>query len=83
MGWGAGAGNIIASEVQWKNMGPWRPKIGPEGRQFVSGNSFFLYFWGSSEAARGAQHPVWHVNKPNKSDARSARARTRGQTPLV
>jgi hypothetical protein len=29
--------------------GPWRPEFGPEGRHFVSGNSLFLYFWGSSE----------------------------------
>ncbi len=28
--------------------------------------------------ARGAQRPVWHVNKPNKTGAR-----TRGQNPLV
>jgi len=40
----------------------------------------------SSEAAMGgggAQRPVWHVNKPKKTGARSARARTRGQNPLV
>ncbi len=33
--------------------------------------------------AGGAQHPVWYVNKPNKMGARSARARTRDQNPLV
>jgi hypothetical protein len=31
----------------------------------------------------GAQRPVWHVIKPKKTGARGARARTRGQTPLV
>jgi hypothetical protein len=31
----------------------------------------------------GAQRPVWHVNEPKKTGARSARARTRGQNPLV
>ncbi len=31
----------------------------------------------------GAQLPVWHVNEPKKTGARSARARTRGQNPLV
>jgi hypothetical protein len=84
-GWGEGQGilYIKASVVQWKNMGPWRPEFGPEGRHFVSGNSLFLYFWGSSEAAMGAQRPVWHVNKPNKTGARSVRARTRGKNPLV
>jgi hypothetical protein len=40
----------------------------------------------SSEAAMGgggAQCPVWRGNKPKKPGARSARARTRGQNPLV
>ncbi len=62
-----------------------------EGRHFVSGNSLFLYFWGSSEAAMGgggAQRPVWRAYGPKKTGARSARARsararTRGQNPLV
>ncbi len=31
----------------------------------------------------GAQRPVWHVNEPKKTGARSARTRTRGQNPLV
>jgi hypothetical protein len=31
----------------------------------------------------GAQRPVWHVTEPKKTAARSARARTRGQNPLV
>ncbi len=45
-----------------------------------------LYFGVSSEAAMGgvgAQRPVWHANDPKKTGARSARARTRGQNPLV
>ncbi len=33
--------------------------------------------------AEGAQLPVWHGNEPKKTGARSARARTRGQNPLV
>ncbi len=31
----------------------------------------------------GAQRPVWSVNEPKKTGARSARARTHGQNPLV
>jgi hypothetical protein len=31
----------------------------------------------------GAQRPVWGANKLKKTGARSARARTRGQNPLV
>jgi hypothetical protein len=31
----------------------------------------------------GAQRPFWHVNELNKTGAHSARARTRGQNPLV
>ncbi len=62
------------------------PEFGPEGKQFVSGNS---YFWGMYKKQRscngqgGAQRPVRHDNKPRKTGARGARARTRGQNPLV
>ncbi len=41
----------------------------------------------NSEAAMGgeggAQRPVWRGNELKKTGARSARARTRGQNPLV
>ncbi len=73
------------SLAQWKDIRPWRPEFGPEGMHCVS-KIFIFYFWGSSEAAMGgggAQRPVCHVNEPNKTGARSARARTRGQNPLV
>jgi hypothetical protein len=45
----------------------------------------YILFWGSSEAAMGggAQRPVGRGNEPKKTGARSARARTRGQNPLV
>jgi hypothetical protein len=52
----------------------------------VSGNSRFFYFWGSGEAAMGgggAQRPVRRVKELKKTGARSARAGTRGQNPLV
>ncbi len=63
---------------------PWRPEFGPEGKHFVSGNSLFFYFWGSSEAAVGGRAaPVWRVYEPKKTGAHSARARMRAQNPLV
>jgi hypothetical protein len=34
-------------------------------------------------AGGGAQRPVWRANESKKTGARSARARTRGQNPLV
>jgi hypothetical protein len=47
----------------------------------------FYLFLGSSEAAMGgrggAQRPVGPGNESKKTGARSARARTRGQNPLV
>ena len=49
----------------------------------------FIYFWGSNEKQRscdgqgGAQRPVLRDNELTKEGARSARARTRGQNPLV
>jgi hypothetical protein len=64
---------------------PLAAEFGPEGRHFVSGNSLFFYFGGSSVAALGggAQRPVGRGNEPKKTGARSARARTRGLNPLV
>ncbi len=45
---------------------------------------YFFFGGGSSEAAiGGAQRPVYHVTEPKKTGERSARARTRGQNPLV
>jgi hypothetical protein len=84
--WGEGRGILYfeASVVQWKDIRPWRPEFGPEGKHFVSG--LFFYFGACSEAAiggGGAQRPVWNVNESKKTGARSARARTRGQNPLV
>ncbi len=52
---------------------------------FLEIGSVFLYFWGAAKLrwARGAQRPVGRGNEPKKTGARSARARTRGQNPLV
>jgi hypothetical protein len=60
--------------------------FGPEGRHFVSGNTFIFIFWGEQRSCDGwwgAQRPVGRGNAPKKTGARSARARTRGQNPLV
>jgi hypothetical protein len=52
-------------------------------------DGFYLFFRVELEAAKlrwaggGAQRPVWLFNEPKKTGARSARARTRGQNPLV
>ena len=50
----------------------------------------FIYFLGLNKKQRScdgrgwaAQRPVWLFNEPKKTGARSARARTRGQNPLV
>ncbi len=55
----------------------------------VSKNSKYIYFLANEyEAAKlrwvgGAQRLIWRGNAPKKTGARSARARTRGQNPLV
>jgi hypothetical protein len=41
----------------------------------------YLYFLADEYEA--AKRPVWRRNTPKKTGARSARARTRGQNPLV
>jgi hypothetical protein len=45
----------------------------------------YFLFGRSREAAMGGGRaaPVWRVYEPKKAGARSARARTRGQNPLV
>ena len=46
----------------------------------------YFSFWGeqrSFDGREGAQRPVGRGNEPKKTGARSARARTRGQNPLV
>ncbi len=86
-GWGEGRVilYIKASLVQWKNIRLWRPEFEPEGKHFVSRNSFFFILGGAAKLrwAGGAQRPVGRGNEPKKTGARSARARTRGQNPLV
>jgi hypothetical protein len=64
---------------------PWRPEFGPEGKHFVFGNSLFFILGGAAKLrwGGGAQRPVLRVYDPKKTGARSARARTRGQNPLV
>jgi hypothetical protein len=77
----------VCSLAQWKDLRPWRPEFGPEGKHFVSGNRLFLFLKNkkqrSCDGRGGAQRPFWRVNEPKKTGARSARARTRGQNTLV
>ncbi len=82
--------SVVCSLAKWKDIRPRRPEFGPEGKHFVSGNRLFLFLGDEQEAAKlrltgggGAQRPFWRVNEPIKTGARSARARMRGQNPLV
>jgi hypothetical protein len=74
-----------ASVVKWKDIRPWRTELGLK-EALVSGNSKFTFLADEYEAAMGmggAQRLVWPGNVPKKTGARSARAHTRGQNPLV
>ena len=78
--WGEGWGVLYfkASVVQWRDIQPWRPELRPEGSF-----SFWepMYMKQRSCDGRGARSaPFGMLNEPNKTGARSARARTRGQT---
>ncbi len=56
----------------------WRPSLG------LKGSILFSIFGGAAKLRwGGAQRPVWRVYEHKKTGARSARARTRGQNPLV
>ncbi len=45
-GEGRGILYIKASVVERKDISPWRPEFRPEGKHFVSGNSFIFIFGG-------------------------------------
>ncbi len=83
-------GECYISKPRWsrgKIYAPDGPRLGLK-KAFVFGNSKFIFLADEYEAAklrwvRGAQRPVWRSNEPKKTGARSARARTRGQNPLV
>jgi hypothetical protein len=77
--------SLGCSLAQWKDKRPWRPEFGPEGKQFVSENSLFFIFGGAAKLRWGGGRaaPVWRIYEAKKTGARSARARTRGQNPLV
>jgi hypothetical protein len=87
---GRGAGNVIFKSLG----GPlerYSTLCGPSSdlkESFVFRNSKFIFLANEYEAAKlrwaeGAQRPVWRGNELKKKGARSARARTRGQNPLV
>jgi hypothetical protein len=61
--------SVGCSLDQWKDRRPWRPEFGPEDK-----------FWGVNKKQRSCDG---RSNEPKKTGARSARARTRGQNPLV
>ncbi len=46
---GTGMLYFKASVVQWKDIRPWRPEFGPEGKHFVSGNSLFFILEGAAK----------------------------------
>ncbi len=69
----------LGGPVERKGIRPWRPYYGQKGSILFLDNFFIL---GDAVKLRwvggGAQRPVWLVNEPEKTGARSARARTRG-----
>jgi hypothetical protein len=72
------------SLAHWKNICPMRPEFGLKENILFLEIVYFL-FGGEAKLRRagGAQRPVGRGNELKKTGARSARARTRGQNPLV
>jgi hypothetical protein len=84
---GARGGEYYVSKPRWSSGQIYAP-----GSQIsaLKGSILLLEFvlfgdeFKSSEAAMGGgEVRSWRVNEPKKTGARSARARTRGQNPLV
>jgi hypothetical protein len=84
----ARGGEYYISKPRWssgKIYAPGDPSLGlKEDILFLETVNFYI-FEGAAKLrwVGGAQRPVGRVNEPNKTGARSARARTRGQNPLV
>ena len=59
--------------------------MGLKGSIFLLEIVYFCKFLGEQRSCdgRGRTAPVWRVYEPKKTGARSARARMRGQNPLV
>ncbi len=85
--WGEGRGILFfeASVVPWKDIryAPGGPSTGQKGSILFLDYSFIWGMQRSCDGWGGAKRPVWRGNEPKKTGARSARARTRGQNPLV
>ncbi len=83
---GRGAGNILFRSLGGlvERYTPLAARVRARREPFCFWNIFI--FWGmqqSCDGHGGAQHPVWHINEPKKTGARSARVRTRRKNPLV
>ncbi len=75
---GLGILYIKGSVVQWKNIRPWRPEYGPEGKHFVSG---FFSILGDAAKLRwkwaGARSAPFGVAMSSKRRVRAAHGRAR------
>jgi hypothetical protein len=69
----------FGDQTQWKE----KCRGGPEEKHLVSGTPFYFMVMKKKQAQRccdwrgGAQSPVWHVNEPIQTGARSAQAHAR------
>ncbi len=73
--------SVIQQTVKYKKI-----RICKKRKNIVYRIQFIFIFLGeqrSCDGREGAQRPVGHGNEPKKTGARSARARTCGQNPLV
>jgi hypothetical protein len=84
----ARGGEYYITKPRWSSgiiYSPGDPSLGlKEDILFLEMVNFYI-FEGAAKLrwVGGAQRPFWHFNKPKKTGAHSARARTRGQNPLV
>jgi hypothetical protein len=84
---GARGGEYFISKPWWSSgkIAPGCPSSGLKGSiLYLEIVDFFIFVeHRSCDGRGGAQRPVWRVNEPKKTGARSARAHTCGQNPLV
>ncbi len=84
---GVCGGEYYISQLRWSRRKIHSPGAAAGVQAWRKAFCFWKYFWGGGAAklrwtgARSA--PVLRINEPKKTGAHSARARTRGQNPLV
>ncbi len=79
---------VGCSLAQWKDISPWRPEFGPEGKHVVSGNSLFFKIFGEAAklrwtGARSARLACFLAQKDGCAQRTGAHARPKPTSCII